>query len=48
MVTTEKDSVRIPMVSREEIPICVFKIDLHIIGGEEMLFEKIEGTDKWR
>jgi tetraacyldisaccharide 4'-kinase len=43
IVTTEKDSVRIPMVNREEIPIYVFKIDLHITDGEEMLFEKIEG-----
>jgi len=43
IVTTEKDSVRIPMVNLEEIPIYVFKIDLHITGGEEMLFEKIEG-----
>ncbi|HEX7400689.1 MAG TPA: tetraacyldisaccharide 4'-kinase [candidate division Zixibacteria bacterium] len=43
IVTTEKDSVRIPLVNRQEMPIYVFKIDLKITGGEEMLFEKIEG-----
>lgn len=43
MVTTEKDSVRIPMVNRQEIPIYVLKIDLHITSGEEMMFKKIEG-----
>lgn len=44
IVTTEKDSVRIPMVNRQEVPIYVIKIDLNITSGEEMLFEKIEGT----
>jgi tetraacyldisaccharide 4'-kinase len=43
MVTTEKDSVRIPMVNRPEVPIYVLKIDLKVTSGEEMLFDKIEG-----
>ncbi|MFH1335410.1 MAG: tetraacyldisaccharide 4'-kinase [Candidatus Zixiibacteriota bacterium] len=43
IATTEKDSVRIPMVNHEEVPIYMFKIDLHITGGEEMVFKKIEG-----
>ena len=43
MITTEKDSVRIPMMSELEIPIYVFKIDLVITKGEEIFWEKIEG-----
>ncbi len=43
IITTEKDSVRIPKVNRQEIPIYVFKVDLKIISGEEILLNKIEG-----
>jgi tetraacyldisaccharide 4'-kinase len=42
LVTTEKDSVRIPMINRLEVPIYVLRIDLQITSGEEMLVEKIE------
>jgi len=42
MITTEKDSVRIPMMSELKIPIYVFKIDLMITKGEEIFLEKIE------
>ncbi len=43
MITTEKDSVRIPMMSELRIPIYVFKIDLVITKGEEIFWKKIEG-----
>jgi tetraacyldisaccharide 4'-kinase len=43
MITTEKDSIRIPMMSELEIPIYVFKIDLVITKGEEIFWKKIEG-----
>jgi len=42
MITTEKDSVRIPMMSELEIPIYVFKIDLVIAEGEEIFWKKVE------
>jgi tetraacyldisaccharide-1-P 4'-kinase len=43
MITTEKDSVRIPMMEDLHIPIYVLKIDLVIIEGEELLWKEIEG-----
>jgi tetraacyldisaccharide 4'-kinase len=43
MITTEKDSVRIPIMSELIIPIYVFKIDLAITEGEEIFWKKIEG-----
>ena len=46
MITTEKDSVRIPMMSELIIPIYVFKINLVITEGEEVFWEKIEGLIK--
>jgi tetraacyldisaccharide 4'-kinase len=42
MITTEKDSVRIPIMSDLEIPIYVFKIDLVISEEEEVFWKKIE------
>ncbi len=45
VVTTEKDSVRIPLVSQLEIPFYVVKIDLRITHGEEALLDKIEGRE---
>jgi 3-deoxy-D-manno-octulosonic-acid transferase len=42
MITTEKDSVRIPMMNELKIPIYVFKIDLVITKGEEVFWKKIE------
>lgn len=46
MITTEKDSVRIPIMSDLEIPIYVFKIDLEITEGEEAFWQRIEGLLK--
>jgi tetraacyldisaccharide 4'-kinase len=46
MITTEKDSVRIPMISELRIPIYVFKIDLVITKGEEIFWNRIEGLMK--
>ena len=43
LITTEKDSVRIPMMNKLQIPIYVLKIDLVIIKGEEILLREIEG-----
>jgi tetraacyldisaccharide 4'-kinase len=43
IVTTEKDSVRIPLINEPQIPICVLKIDLKVKSGEEALLEKVEG-----
>lgn len=43
MITTEKDSVRIPMMDDLQIPIYVLRIDLVIIEGEELLWKEIEG-----
>lgn len=45
VVTTEKDSVRIPLVNRLEIPFYVVKIDLRITQGEQTLLNKIEGRE---
>ena len=42
MITTEKDSVRIPIISDLEIPIYVLKIDLVITEGEEIFWKRIE------
>jgi tetraacyldisaccharide 4'-kinase len=47
MITTEKDSVRIPMMSELEIPIYILKIDLVITNGQEIFLEKIEGLVKY-
>jgi len=47
MITTEKDSVRIPMISELKIPIYILKIDLAITKGEEIFLEKIEGLLKY-
>ncbi len=46
MITTEKDSVRIPMINELEIPIWVFKIDLKITEGEQIFWNRIEGLLK--
>lgn len=43
MITTEKDSVRIPIMSELKIPIYIFKIDLVITKGEEIFWKKMEG-----
>jgi 3-deoxy-D-manno-octulosonic-acid transferase len=43
IVTTEKDSVRIPLIKEQEIPIYVLKIEIKITNGEEILLKKIEG-----
>jgi tetraacyldisaccharide 4'-kinase len=45
IITTEKDSVRIPLVDEWEIPFYVLKIDLNITRGEEVLLKKIEGEE---
>jgi len=45
VITTEKDSVRIPLVNQFEIPFYVLKIDLKITEGEEILLKKIEGKE---
>jgi tetraacyldisaccharide 4'-kinase len=45
LITTEKDSVRIPLIKETEIPIYVLKIDLTVTQGEQILFNKIEGTE---
>jgi tetraacyldisaccharide 4'-kinase len=45
LITTEKDSVRIPLIKETEIPIYVLKIDLTVTQGEQILFKKIEGTE---
>jgi len=47
MITTEKDSIRIPMMSELKIPIYIFKIDLVIINGEETLWKRIEGLTNY-
>jgi tetraacyldisaccharide 4'-kinase len=47
LITTEKDSVRIPMMKDLQIPIYVLKIDLVITKGEEIFLEKIEGSVKY-
>jgi tetraacyldisaccharide 4'-kinase len=43
IVTTEKDSVRIPFIKRPGIPFYVLKIDLEITGQEESFLSKVEG-----
>ena len=43
IITTEKDSVRIPLINELKIPIYVLKIDLKVTSGEEILLEKIRG-----
>jgi tetraacyldisaccharide 4'-kinase len=43
IITTEKDSVRIPLINQQDIPFYVLKIDLEIIRGEEILLNRIEG-----
>ena len=53
IITTEKDSVRIPLINESEtpsqagldIPFYVLKIDLEITRGEEILLSKIEGKE---
>ncbi|MFQ6002643.1 MAG: tetraacyldisaccharide 4'-kinase, partial [Candidatus Zixiibacteriota bacterium] len=47
IITTEKDSVRIPMMNELKLPIYVFKIDLVITKGEEIFWKKIEGLIKY-
>ncbi|KPL05331.1 MAG: hypothetical protein AMJ73_01350 [candidate division Zixibacteria bacterium SM1_73] len=47
MITTEKDSVRIPMMSQLKIPIYIFKIDMVITKGEETFWGKIEGLTNY-
>jgi tetraacyldisaccharide 4'-kinase len=46
IITTEKDSVRIPFINRMKIPFYVLKIDLKITSGEKILWEKIEGKNR--
>ncbi len=43
MITTEKDSVRIPMISELKMQIHISKIDLVITEGEEIFWNRIEG-----
>jgi 3-deoxy-D-manno-octulosonic-acid transferase len=43
IITTEKDSVRIPLINQQDIPFYVLKIDLKIIRGEETLLNRSEG-----
>jgi tetraacyldisaccharide 4'-kinase len=43
IITTQKDSVRIPLVKRPGILLYVLKIDLVIESGEELLLAKVEG-----
>ena len=45
IVTTEKDSVRIPLINRLEIPLYVLKIDLKIISGEDILINRVKGRE---
>ena len=53
IVTTEKDSVRIPLINHSEIPsqagldipFYVLKIDLKITRGEEVLLKKVRGKE---
>jgi tetraacyldisaccharide 4'-kinase len=45
IITTEKDSVRIPLVKESEIPFYVLGIDLAVIQGEETLLNRIEGRE---
>ncbi|UCB52130.1 MAG: tetraacyldisaccharide 4'-kinase [Candidatus Zixiibacteriota bacterium] len=43
IITTEKDSVRIPLINEPKIPIYVLKIDLKVTSGEEVLLRKVKG-----
>ena len=43
IITTEKDSVRIPLINEPKFPIHVLKIDLKVTGGEELLLKKVKG-----
>lgn len=43
IVTTEKDSVRIPLIKRPGIPFYALRIDLSITSGEELLADMVEG-----
>jgi len=45
IITTEKDSVRIPLIDKLQTPCYVLKIDLKITRGEEILLDKIEGKE---
>jgi len=53
IITTEKDSVRIPLINQSEIPsqagldipFYVLKIDLKITRGEEVLLKKVRGKE---
>jgi tetraacyldisaccharide 4'-kinase len=45
IVTTEKDSVRIPLINQLEIPFYVLKIDIKIISGEETLIKRVKGRE---
>jgi len=47
LITTEKDSVRIPLINQLEIPILVLKITLRITGGEKSLLDKIGRESGW-
>lgn len=47
MITTEKDFVRIPMMSELKVPIYMLKIDLVVIKGEETFWKKIEGLTNY-
>ena len=43
IITTEKDSVRIPLINEPKIPIYVLKIDLKVTGGDEILLKEVSG-----
>jgi tetraacyldisaccharide 4'-kinase len=45
IITTEKDSIRIPFIKRPGIPFYVIKIDLEITSGEEPFLNKVEGRE---
>jgi tetraacyldisaccharide 4'-kinase len=48
MITTEKDSVRIPKINPKRIPVYVLMIDLEVTSGEETFLRIIEDIDKWK
>ncbi len=43
IITTEKDSVRIPLVKQPGIPLYALRIDLRVTSGEELLLNEVEG-----
>jgi tetraacyldisaccharide 4'-kinase len=43
IITTEKDSVRIPLINEPKIPIYVLKINLKVTSGEEILLKEVSG-----